>query len=75
MHLYEHGMDLMLVSQWLGHAQFKTTLIYARADPEMKRIAIERATANPLLGAVAVAERSEVLDGYGIAEIGYRLEV
>ena len=45
MHLYEHGMDLMLVSQWLGHAQFKTTLIYARADPEMKRIAIERATA------------------------------
>ena len=45
MHLYEHGMDLMLVSQWLGHAQFKTTLIYARADPEMKRKAIERATA------------------------------
>ena len=45
MHLYEHGMDLMLVSQWHGHAQFKTTLIYARADPEMKRIAIERATA------------------------------
>jgi GNAT superfamily N-acetyltransferase len=27
------------------------------------------------IGAVAVAERSEVLDGYGIAEIGYRLEV
>ena len=45
MHLYEHGMDLMLVSQWLRHAQFKTTLIYARADPEMKRKAIERATA------------------------------
>lgn len=45
MHLYEHGMDLMLVSQWLGHAQFKATLIYARADPEMKRKAIERATA------------------------------
>ena len=45
MHLYEHGMDLMLVSQWLGHAQFKTTLVYARADPEMKRKAIERATA------------------------------
>lgn len=45
MHLYEHGMDLMLVSQWLGHAQFKTTPIYARADPEMKRMAIERATA------------------------------
>lgn len=45
MHLYERGMDLMLVSQWLGHAQFKTTLVYARADPEMKRKAIERAMA------------------------------
>ena len=45
MHLYEHVMDLMLASQWLGDAQFKTTLIYARADPEMKRKAIERATA------------------------------
>ena len=41
MHLYQHGMDLTLVSQWLGHSQLDTTLIYAHADTEHKRKAIE----------------------------------
>lgn len=44
MHLYRNGMDLTLVSQWLGHAQIETTLIYAHADTEMKLRAIEQAT-------------------------------
>ena len=44
MHLYSNGMDLTLVSQWLGHAQFETTLIYAHAGVEKKRAAIELAT-------------------------------
>ena len=44
MHLYQRGMDLTLVSQWLGHAKLETTLIYAYADTEMKRQAIEAAT-------------------------------
>lgn len=50
MHLYEGGLDLTLVSQWLGHAQFETTLIYAHADTEHKRRAAEAATGpeNPL---------------------------
>lgn len=26
MHLYQHGMPLLLVSQWLGHANVETTL-------------------------------------------------
>lgn len=43
MHLYQHGMDLTLVSQWLGHANLETTLIYAYADTEHKRQAIARA--------------------------------
>lgn len=43
MHLYQNGMSLELVSQWLGHARIETTLIYARADTEMKRKAIEKA--------------------------------
>jgi site-specific recombinase XerD len=43
MHLYQHGVDLTLVSQWLGHAHLKTTLIYAHADTEIKRKAIEQA--------------------------------
>ena len=37
-------MDLTLISQWLGHAQLETTLIYAHADTEQKRKAIEQAT-------------------------------
>jgi site-specific recombinase XerD len=50
MHLYQEGMDLALVSQWLGHAQLETTLIYAHADTEHKRKAIAAATPpdNPL---------------------------
>jgi site-specific recombinase XerD len=41
MHLYQHGMDLTLVSQWLGHAKIETSLTYAHADTEHKRKAIE----------------------------------
>ena len=50
MHLYQHGMDLSLLQQWLGHAQLETTYIYAYADTEHKRKAIEKSTAanNPL---------------------------
>jgi site-specific recombinase XerD len=44
MHLYQHGMDLTLISQWLGHSKIETTLIYAHADTEKKRKAIEKAT-------------------------------
>ena len=50
MHLYQNGMDLTLVSQWLGHANLETTRIYAHADTEHKRTAIAKATPenNPL---------------------------
>lgn len=50
MHLYQEGMNLTLVSQWLGHSQLETTQIYAHADTEHKRKAIEAATPqdNPL---------------------------
>ena len=43
MHLYQHGIDLTLISQWLGHARLETTLIHAYADTEQKRRAIEQA--------------------------------
>jgi site-specific recombinase XerD len=42
MHLYQHGVELTLISQWLGHAQLETTLIYAYADTEAKRRAIDK---------------------------------
>ena len=48
MHLYQHGMDLMLISQWLGHADINTTQIYAYADIEKKREAIKSASGNVL---------------------------
>ncbi|MDR1510434.1 MAG: tyrosine-type recombinase/integrase [Synergistaceae bacterium] len=44
MHLYQNGMDLTLVSQWLGHLNLETTQIYAHADTEHKRAAIAAAT-------------------------------
>jgi len=44
MHLYQNGMDLTLISQWLGHANLETTLVYASADTEHKRKAIAQAT-------------------------------
>lgn len=43
MHLYQHGMDLERISQWLGHSNLETTLIYAHVDTEDKRKAIESA--------------------------------
>ena len=36
MSLYQNGVDLSLVSQWLGHSCVETTLIYAHADTEPK---------------------------------------
>lgn len=50
MHLYRAGMPLALLSEWLGHEDPETTLIYAYSDTEMKRKAIEKAmgTNNPL---------------------------
>jgi site-specific recombinase XerD len=63
MHLYQRGMDLSLVQQWLGHAQIETTHIYAYADTEHKRKAIEKSTAvnNPLRSKVS-AKRFTVTD-------------
>lgn len=49
MHLYQHGMPLVLISQWLGHADLQTTLIYAHADTEQKRRAIESANGNSFI--------------------------
>lgn len=46
MHLYRDGMPLPLLSEFLGHEDLETTLIYASSDNEMKRNAIEKATIN-----------------------------
>ena len=43
MHLYQAGMPLALLTEWLGHADPETTLVYAHADTEMKRQALDKA--------------------------------
>ena len=46
MHLYQSGMPLALISEFLGHENPETTLIYASSDTEMKRKAIEKASSH-----------------------------
>lgn len=46
MHLYQAGMHLTMLSEFLGHEDPQTTLVYARADVEMKREAICKASKN-----------------------------
>lgn len=44
MHLYQAGMPLPLIGEWLGHSHLETTLIYAYADTGMKRSAVDKVT-------------------------------
>lgn len=49
MHLLQAGVNLIYIRDLLGHADVSTTEIYARADAEAKRKAIDNAyqTLNP----------------------------
>ena len=42
MHLLQSGVDLSVIRDFLGHADAKTTEIYARANLEMKRQALQK---------------------------------
>lgn len=44
MHLLQAGVNLIYIRDFLGHSDVTTTEIYARADAEMKRRALESAT-------------------------------
>jgi len=46
MHLLHAGVNLVYIRDILGHADLKTTEIYARIDGEMKRKALEAAFTN-----------------------------
>ena len=49
MHLLQSGVPLEIIRDFLGHVDVKTTEIYARANLEMKRRALEKVTdASPL---------------------------
>jgi len=63
MHLYQNGMDLTLIAQWLGHANLETVQVYAHADTEQKRKAIESASQqNDALRSVLNPSRFTVTD-------------
>jgi len=63
MHLYQHGMDLTTLMQWLGHAHLETVLVYARADTEHKRRAIAAASSqNDPLSKKLNSERFTISD-------------
>jgi site-specific recombinase XerD len=42
MHLLQSGISLDMIRDLLGHVDVKTTQIYARANLEMKRKALEK---------------------------------
>ena len=42
MHLYQAGMPLSYIAEFLGHASMNTTEIYASANVEMLREALEK---------------------------------
>ena len=42
MHLLQSGVSLDMIRDFLGHVDVKTTEIYARANLEMKRKALEK---------------------------------
>ena len=44
MHLLQSGVPLVMVKDFLGHVDMKSTEIYVQADLEMKRKALESAT-------------------------------
>lgn len=44
MHLLQSGISLDMIRDFLGHVDIKTTQIYARANLEMKRNALEKIT-------------------------------
>jgi site-specific recombinase XerD len=41
LHLIQSGVDIMVVKEWLGHADVKTTCLYVEINIEMKRKALE----------------------------------
>ncbi|WP_157271508.1 tyrosine-type recombinase/integrase [Azohydromonas aeria] len=65
-HLLKAGVDFASISQWLGHASLNTTMIYARADLDLKRQALLQvfpdALAAPRAGRTGLPPRIGLVD-------------
>jgi integrase/recombinase XerD len=44
MRLLHAGVDVTVIALWLGHESATTTLVYLRADLELKQRALDRTT-------------------------------
>ena len=63
MHLVQANVNPVYIKDFLGHADISTTEIYARADNEAKRAALEKATEHLSLPAVSNWEQdTELID-------------
>lgn len=62
MHLLQSGVNIVYIRDILGHVDIKTTEIYARADTEMKRKALEQAYPTPVPEAGAWQSDSKLMD-------------
>jgi integrase/recombinase XerD len=49
MHLLQAGIPLVIIRDFLGHTDIATSEIYARADLDMKRRALEQVAPQPSL--------------------------
>lgn len=61
MHLLQGGVSLDVIRDFLGHADIKTTEIYAKANLEMKRAAIEKISPAPTPKIPAWKENKNIL--------------
>jgi site-specific recombinase XerD len=63
MHLLQSGISLDMIRDFLGHVDVKTTQIYARANLEMKRTALEKiADSSPVRTIPSWQQNKDLLD-------------
>lgn len=63
MHLLQSGISLDMIRDFLGHVDIKTTQIYARANLEMKRNALEKITeSSPVQAIPCWQQNKDLLD-------------
>lgn len=62
--MLEAGVNLIYIRDFLGHSSVTTTEVYARANPEMKRKAIEDAGAMVIGASRYSAEEKQDLESW-----------
>ena len=62
MHTYEAGANIIYIRDILGHADIKTTNVYAKASLEMKRKAMEKITDSPSLATPSWSDNPDLID-------------